>query len=430
MTNAARELDIVLFGATGFTGRLVAAYLAKSAGAAVRWAIAGRSRGKLEEVKAELVAIDSRLRELPVLVADAHDEASLDAVIPRSRVVCTTVGPFAAHGRALVDGCAQHGTHYCDITGEVPFIRASIDANHAKAIESRARIVHCCGFDSIPFDLGVHMLWDHAKRSGLELALVKGFAGEMKGAFSGGTIASMLALMEEAARDRKVRRLIADPHALDPTPSLDARARRSGARDERDQHGVRFDEDLGRWTGPFVMSGVNTRVVRRSNALLDGAYGPNFEYRESMSFPKGPKGLVAAAALTSGLGAFVAATAFGPTRELLKKVLPKPGDGPSREARDAGYFTIRFFARTEAPLRAGARPGAPRAGASRLTGRVEGTSDPGYGETAKMLGESALCLAEDAARLDPRFGVLTPATAMGMRLVDRLRAKGMTFAVE
>ena len=412
-----RDHDIVLFGATGFTGKLVAEYLARAAPKGLRWAIAGRSKAKLDAVKKELVANDASLADLPILIADGLDEASLEALVPKTRVVCTTVGPFGKYGQKLAASCARHGTHYCDITGEVPFIRTSIDDNHEHAISSHARIVHCCGFDSIPFDLGVHMLWDRAQKDSHTLAWAKGFAGKTKGSFSGGTVASMLALMEEAARDRDVRRLLGNPYGLDPDP------KRSSARAASpDQRGVRYDHDLGRWTAPFVMSAINTRIVRRSNALLGGAYGKDFRYSESMSFPKGPKGLVGASMMTAGLGVFVAAAAFAPTRDLLvKRVLPKAGEGPSKEARDAGYFEVNLIAETEPDANAEKQ---------RYVGRVVGTSDPGYGETAKMLGESALCLALDEGQLEPRFGVLTPASAMGMRLVERLRAAGMTFAVD
>jgi short subunit dehydrogenase-like uncharacterized protein len=410
-----RDYDIVLFGATGFTGKLVAEYLAQHAPKGVRWAIAGRNKEKLEAVKRELVAIDAALGELSILVADGHDEASLDALVPKTRVICTTVGPFGKHGRKLAASCARHGTHYCDITGEVPFVRASIDENHAKAIETGARIVHCCGFDSIPSDLGVHILWDHARKESGSLSWTKGFVGEMKGAASGGTAATMLAIVEEATRDRDVRRLLGNPHALDPEVP------RGRTRDpfEADVTSVAFDEDIGRWTAPFVMASVNTRIVRRSNALL--RYGEAFRYREAMSLPKGPKGLVAASAVTAGMAGFAVCAALPPTRALLARfVLPKPGEGPSREARDAGHFTLRFVAE-----------GKNESGATfRATATVKGTSDPGYGETAKMLGQSALCLAQDGERLDARFGVLTPASAMGMTLVERLRRAGMTFSVD
>jgi short subunit dehydrogenase-like uncharacterized protein len=411
----ARDHDIVLFGATGFTGKLVAEYLARHAPKGIRWAIAGRNQKKLEAVKRDLVAIDAALSDLPILIADGHDQATLDALVPKTRVVCTTVGPFGEHGRKLVATCARNGTHYCDITGEVPFIRASIDENHEKATETRARIVHCCGFDSIPSDLGVFILWDHARKQGGSLSWTKGFVGEMSGTASGGTAATMLAIVEEATRDPKVRRLLGNPHGLDPEVP------RGRTRDpfEADVRGVAFDRDIDRWTAPFVMSAINTRIVRRSNALLH--YGEPFRYREAMSLPKGPKGLVAASVVTAGMAGFAIGAALPPTRALLARfVLPKAGEGPSKEARDRGHFTLRFVAEgttgTATPLRAKAT--------------VKGTSDPGYGETAKMLGQSCLCLAADEQVLEPRYGVLTPASAMGMTLVDRLRHEGMTFAVE
>jgi short subunit dehydrogenase-like uncharacterized protein len=411
----ARDHDIVLFGATGFTGKLVAEYLARHAPKGIRWAIAGRNQKKLEAVKRDLVAIDAALSDLPILIADGHDQATLDALVPKARVVCTTVGPIGEHGRKLVATCARNGTHYCDITGEVPFIRASIDENHEKATETRARIVHCCGFDSIPSDLGVFILWDHARKQGGSLSWTKGFVGEMSGTASGGTAATMLAIVEEATRDPKVRRLLGNPHGLDPEVP------RGRTRDpfEADVRGVAFDRDIDRWTAPFVMSAINTRIVRRSNALLH--YGEPFRYREAMSLPKGPKGLVAASVVTAGMAGFAIGAALPPTRALLARfVLPKAGEGPSKEARDRGHFTLRFVAEgttgTATPLRARAT--------------VKGTSDPGYGETAKMLGQSCLCLAADEQVLEPRYGVLTPASAMGMTLVDRLRHEGMTFAVE
>ncbi len=409
-----REFDIVLFGATGFTGKLVAEYLAGRMERPGRWAIAGRNPKKLEAVKKGLVDRDARLADLTILLADGHDDTTLDALVPRARVVCTTVGPYGQHGRRLASACARHGTHYCDITGEVPFIRASIDDNHAKATETKARIVHCCGFDSIPSDLGTHLLWDHAHRQGGSLAWVKAFAGEMRGTASGGTAATMLAIVEEATRDAKVRKLLGNPHALDPVVP---RGRR---RDpfESDVRGVAFDSDIDRWTAPFVMATINTRIVRRSHALI--GYGDGFRYRESMSLPKGPRGFVAATAVSAGTAAFAIGAALPPTRALLARfVLPKAGEGPSKEVRDAGHFTFRLIAE-----------GTGTDGAAlRATATVKGTSDPGYGETAKMLGESALCLAEDDAKLEPRYGVLTPASAMGMTLVERLRAAGMTFAV-
>ena len=415
-----RPLDVVLFGATGFTGKLVAEYLAAHAGeSGVRWAIAGRSEPKLEAVRQELAKKDEALAVLPIRVADSHDVATLDALVPQARVVCTTVGPYAKHGLELARACARHGTSYCDLTGEPNFVRAVIDQCHEQARETRARLVSCAGYDSIPSDLGAHMAWDYAKRThGEGLSWVKIFTGRTKGAASGGTVASALGIMEAAKESREVRRLLLDPHGLDPVPG-------AAPRDpfEDDQRGVRFDQDLGRWTAPFVMASVNARIVRRSHALLreeatgsgrSGGYGERFRYNEAMSFGRGPRGLVTASLVTAGIGGFFAAAAFPLTRRLLeRRVLPAPGEGPSREAIESGYFEMHVLAETES--------------GKRLRGRIAGTRDPGYGETAKMLSETAMCLAKDGARLDARFGVLTPASAMGMRLVERLRAAGMTF---
>lgn len=405
-----RSYDIVLFGATGFTGKLVAEYLAARGPGDLRWALAGRSRERLEAVRRELSTSRPELGALPLEVADAGDRAALDALVAKAAVVCTTVGPYLKHGRALVAACAAAGTHYCDLTGEVPFVRAAIDEHHARAVETGARIVCCCGYDSIPSDLGVFMLHQRARSLGLTLGRVKYFAGESRGGFSGGTVASMLNLFELAAGDPSLRRTMANPHALDPD---------GHGPDGRDQTDVRYDRDLGQWTAPFVMAAVNTRVVRRSNALLGDAYGPGFRYAEAMSFGPGPKGFALSAAVTVGLGAFVGAVMVPPLRKVLaERVLPSPGEGPSKAARDNGFFVSRLVAET-----VGGTP-------STLRGRVEGRSDPGYGETAKMLGESALCLARDAAELPPGGGVLTPASAMGARLLERLRAAGMTFTVQ
>lgn len=417
----ARPFDLVLFGATGFTGRLVAEYLAEHAeDYGVRWAIAGRSSDKLEALRRELSIRDEALAELPVRIADSHDVAGLDKLVPEARVVCTTVGPYAKYGLDLARACARHGTSYCDLTGEPHFVRAVIDDCHALARETKARLVTSAGYDSIPSDLGTHMAWDHARRThGEGLAWCKVFTGRTRGAASGGTIASALGIMEAARKSREVRRLLLDPHGLDPEPG-------KGPRDpfEDDRRGIHFDKDIGRWTAPFVMATINARIVRRSHALLreepggalgDG-YGPRFRYNEAMSFERGPRGLVTASLVSAGIAAAFAAAAFEPTRSLLESfVLPAPGEGPSREAIENGFFEMYVVARTES--------------GKRLRGRVAGTRDPGYGETAKMLSETAICLAKDGARLQDRFGVLTPASAMGMRLVERLRDAGMTFDV-
>lgn len=405
-----REFDVVLWGASGYTGRLVAEYLATAPSArAVRWAIAGRDRERLEAVRAELGSAAP-----PVLVGDAADRPSLAAIASRARVVCTTVGPYARYGGDLVAACVASGTHYCDLTGEVPWIRRMIDAHHDQARERGARIVHCCGFDSIPSDLGVLMLHEAMKERGRRIARVDAFFGETRGGFSGGTIASLLGVLDEAQRDRGARRVLADPYGLDPLP-------RQGGPDGPDRRGVGYDDRLDRFTAPFVMSAINTRIVRRSNALTDYRYGRDFRYTERMSLPPGFRGLAGAAAVTATLGGFVAAMRVPALRRLIAPRLPAPGQGPTPEQRAAGYFVLRLLGEAE-PERGGA------GGPLRLLGRVEDRRDPGYGSTAVMLSESALCLAGDD--LSAPGGVLTPASAIGMRLLDRLRAAGMSWTVE
>jgi short subunit dehydrogenase-like uncharacterized protein len=404
MASTDKDLDLVLFGATGFTGQLVAEYLAKKR-PALRWALAGRSREKLERVRDGLAALDPATRDLPILVGDGLDPAAVDAIARRARVVCTTVGPFARYGSALVGACAEHGTAYCDITGEAPWIRTMIDAHHARAVATGARIVHCCGFDSIPSDLGVLLLHEHLAAQGKRLGEVHFRVVKIKGGPSGGTIATMLDMMENAG-DPAVRRALGDPYALDPDGS-------SRGPDQRDAMGPRRDADTGRWAAPFVMAAINTRVVRRSNALAEHAYGRDFRYDEGVDTGRGARGFAGALGMSAAIVGGLAAVAFPPARRLAMRFLPAPGQGPSRAEREAGGFRIELRATTT--------------GGEKLVGVVEGVNDPGYGETSKMLGESALCLAEDP--LPARGGILTPATAMGMKLVDRLRAAGMTFRV-
>jgi short subunit dehydrogenase-like uncharacterized protein len=410
---AARPLDIVLWGASGFTGRLVAEYLTRTRGGGrARWALAGRDRAKLEGIRAELARIDAAAASLPILIGDAGDPASLDAIAGQTRVVCSTVGPYARYGSELVAACVRSGTDYCDLTGEVQWIRRMIDAHHEAARASGARIVNSCGFDSIPSDLGVLMVQEEMRaRHGAPAASVDAFFGESKGGFSGGTVASLLNVLEEARHDRTVRRVVGDPYALDPSP-------RQGGPDGSDQYGVRFDRKLRRWTAPFLMAAINTRIVRRSNAVLDYPYGRDFRYREVMSVAGGAKGLATAVGISAALGGFVAAVQVRALRKLIEKRLPAPGEGPSEALRNSGYFVVRLIGE-----------GSPAGGGApvRLLGKVAAQADPGYGATSKMLAEAALCLALDD--LPARGGVLTPASAMGTRLIDRLRKAGMTFDV-
>ena len=406
-----KRFDVVLWGATGFTGALVAEYLATHhRGGPLRWAIAGRSKAKLNRVREALCAVDPAASSLPVLIGDSDDRASLDAIAGDARVVISTVGPYTLYGSNLVAACVDAGTDYCDLTGETQFVRKMIDAHHTRAEASGARIVHCCGFDSIPSDLGTFMVETAMReRHGRPARVVRCLQASNGFAVSGGTVASMLESAREATTDRDVRRVLADPYSLVPGGER--------SRDQRDQLGVRWDPDFDQWSGPFALATTNSRVVMRSNALLGYAYGRDFRYGEAMSAGKGARGWLQATGMAVGTVAFFTAAAIPPTRWLLEKtVLPAPGDGPSKEARERGRFTTRFVAIADGD---GERPGT-----TRLFGAVHGMQDPGYGETAKMLSEAALCLALDE-RVPKRGGILTPAACMGGPLIERLRAAGM-----
>jgi short subunit dehydrogenase-like uncharacterized protein len=409
---AHRPYELVVFGATGFTGQLVAEYLAAHYGDTVRWAMAGRSLAKLEQVRRRLVETYPAAAQVPLLVADSNDRSALDEVARSTRAVITTAGPFLKLGLTLAAACAENGTDYCDLTGETPFVRELIDRHHETARQTGARLVPCSGFDSIPSDLGVLMLHEEAKKRGLELGATRTVVGSLHGGFSGGTIASMMMLMELAASDRNLRRLMGNPYALNP---------KGGPRgpDGSDQMGPRYDKDLGRWTGPFVMAAINTRVVRRSNALLGQAYGRDFRYAESMATGRGPMGALTSTGLSGFLGGLVATMSTAPGRAVLKRVLPAPGEGPSREAQARGSFRMHVLSHT---LKEGV-PGPV------LKGLVAGNRDPGYSGTALMIAETGLCLARDEAAAH-EGGVLTPASGPGAPLIERLRRAGMTFEVQ
>lgn len=404
-----KSFDIVLWGATGFTGQLVAEYLVRQAPTTVRWALAGRNRQKLESVRQQLAAIKPEAAELPLLLGDSHDEASLDALAAQTRVICTTVGPYARYGTPLVKTCVAQGVSYCDLTGEPLWIRSNIDAFHQKAVDSGARIVHCCGFDSIPSDLGALVLQEFAReRYGRYCQTVKHTFLAMRGGISGGTIASMLELVDQSVASKQNRRLLANPYNLVPGHPHDW--------SEQDQQGAKYDPTLGFWTAPFVMASINSRIVRRSNALLGFPYSKDFHYEETLRMP----GRLAAVGMSLGMKLLMGLLAVHPVRRLLEAtLLPEPGEGPSATTRENGFFKTQLIgtiaAEAEEPER-------------RVKVDVVGVNDPGYGETAKMLGESALCLALD--NLPEPGGILTPASAMGMALVKRLRAAGMTFQAE
>ncbi len=394
------KFDVVIWGATGFTGRLVADYLVPKA----KVAIAGRNANKLEEVQ-------RAFSEKPeMIIADSFDKEALRNMVKQAKVVCSTVGPYARYGTPLVEVCAEEGAAYCDLTGEPHWIKRNIDALQDRAASSGARIVHCCGFDSIPSDLGCWMLHQHLQQKHQRsLAKARLVVKRIKGGFSGGTVASMMALVEDAKKDPAIRKAVGDPYSLLP---------KGGTRgpDGSDQRGPRYDDALGVWTGPFVMATINTRVVRRSNALMDYAYGAQFGYGESMATGPGPKGRLRAMGIAAGFGGFAAAATIPPAKRLLERyVLPAPGEGPNEGQRTRGMFAIELIGQSDDP-NLGVR------------GQVGDSLDPGYGSTAKMLGESALELAQGTS--NGRAGILTPASAMGDALIARLRAAGMVFDVK
>lgn len=408
-----RPFDVILFGATGYTGKLVAEVLAKRAAEqGLRWALAGRDANKLAAVRDSLSRAPGAA-EIGIRIADASDRRSLDAIAKDTRVVCTTVGPYARYGSGLVAACAAAGTDYCDLTGEVQWMRRMIDAHHEEAKKSGARIVHTCGFDSIPSDLGVWMVEEHAlSKYGRPAERVTAYV-RMKGGASGGTISSMITMFEEAEKDPSLRKLLASPYALDP--EKDAEKPRVF-----DQKSVSYDEKQGTYTAPFFMAPVNTRVVRRSNALLANRYGRDMVYHETLSTGTGTKGALLGWGFLAGIGGLFAGLAIPPLRKVLAdKVLPKPGEGPTAAERDAGYFRFEIVAEGEK------RIDSP---AFSFRAKVSDDVDPGYGSTAKMLAESALCLAFDD--LPSEGGVTTPAAAMGEKLIVRLRQQGMTWDIQ
>ncbi len=385
-----REFDVVVYGASGFTGRLVAEYLVARYAGRLKWAMAGRDAAKLAAVRDEIGAP----ADTPLLVADASAPQSLDALAARTRVVITTVGPYQLYGSELVAACARAGTDYVDLCGEPAWMRTMIDAHEAQAQASGARIVFSCGFDSIPFDLGVLFLQTEAqKRFGRMFARVKGRVRKMRGTFSGGTAASLKATLEAAAKDPNVLALLKTPYAL--TPGFEGPKQPSGMKPE-------YDEDFGAWMAPFVMAAINTRNVFRSNVLMGCPYGADFVYDEMVMTGPGEKGEAIArgmAAAGSGMDG---------------KDAPKPGEGPSREERENGFYDVVFL---------GVAPDGTKLAAS-----VKGDRDPGYGSTSKMIAETALALLDDASTAG---GVWTPGAALGQRLIDRLQANaGIAFTIE
>jgi short subunit dehydrogenase-like uncharacterized protein len=386
---ADRPFDLVLFGATGFTGRLTALYLARNTPDGCRWALAGRNRVKLEQVRAELAEVDPGLADLPLLHADVTDPASLREVARQARVVATTVGPYLEHGEPLVAACAEEGTDYTDLTGEPEFVDRMYVAHHARAVETGARIVHACGFDSVPHDLGAYFTVQQLPSD--RPIRLRGLV-RASGMFSGGTFASALTAM---SRGPQMKQASAERRKVEPRPE-GRRVRAAVKRPHR-------DAEAGFWVVPLPT--VDPLVVKRSAAALE-AYGPDFEYSHYAAVRRLP----VVAAGVAGIGALAAAAQVGPLRRQLLKRVPQ-GEGPSEERRARSHFSVRFFG---------------KAGDTSVRTKVSG-GDPGYDETAKMLAEATLSLAFDAN--PPTAGQVTTAVAMGDNLLARLQKAGLRFEV-
>ncbi|MEE2526515.1 saccharopine dehydrogenase NADP-binding domain-containing protein [Hyphobacterium sp. HN65] len=405
---AERKYGVVVYGATGFTGRLVAEYLDKTyrGDPKVCWAMAGRSLSKLEAVRAEMGIPDS----VDLITADASDPESLKAMADSAHVVITTVGPYQLYGEPLLAACAEAGTDYVDLCGEPAWMAQMIGKYQEQAGKSGARLVFSCGFDSVPFDMGVWFLQAHAQKTlGAMLPRVKGRVRKMKGTFSGGTAASLTATIAAVSKDRSLLKLLTNPFSLCPGYSGPKQPHSAEAE---------YDETAQSWTAPFIMAPINTKNVHRSNFLAGHPYGADFIYDERMLTGDGPKGEKRAKAAARQEKIQNIMLAMAPTRWLLKTfMLPKPGEGPDKEARETGFYDVLFIGEA--------------ADGQVLKASVKGDRDPGYGSTSKMISECALCLLQDIDRQQTPGGVWAPAAAMGQAVIDRLQAKaGLTFAIE
>lgn len=390
--STSQEFDIIIYGASGFTGRLVAEYLNRQYGTdtSLKWAMAGRSETKLATVRDEM----GLPADTPLVTADANDTASLEEMARRARIIITTVGPYQLYGESLVAACAETGTDYVDLCGEPIWMRQMIEKYETKAMETGARIVFSCGFDSIPSDLGILLLQDKAKEMfGAPLPRVKGRVRKMQGTFSGGTAASLKASMSAIQADPSLMQHMINPYSL--APGFTGPQQPKGMKPEH-------DETLDMWVAPFIMAAINTKNVHRSNAMMNHAYGADFLYDEMMVTGPGETGKAMAEAIASD-------------NPLAREDGPKPGEGPSKVEREAGHYDILYIGLGQ--------------NGERLDVAVTGDKDPGYGSTSKMLAESAICLIRECE--ETPGGIWTTAPAMGHKLIKRLvDHAGLTFEVE
>ncbi len=401
------QYDLVILGATGFVGSIVCRYLLSHGETETgkNWAIAGRSQAKLDHL---VQSLGAKANHLSTSVVDVSDEAALTSLCSQTKVIVSTVGPYALYGETLVRVCATTGTDYCDLTGEVQWVQQMIQKYEAIAQQSGARIVHCCGFDSIPSDLGVYYLQQQSQRYWGEPCIrVKMRVKTAQGGVSGGTIASGINLITEAIDDPATRQALSNPYILCPNPD-------NGSNHPPTLIPVQIDPISHDWIAPFVMAGINTPIVLRSNALQNGAYGEGFQYDEAVLTGPGLTGWLAAQGVKRSLDLMTLALAIAPSRWLLAQVLPKPGEGPTEEAQATGFYDLRFWGQTTS--------------GHILMVKVTGDQDPGYGSTAKILAQAGLCLAKDKPKMSPRGGFWTPATIFGQDLIQRLSDYGgLTF---
>ena len=398
-----RDFDLIMWGATGFTGNLVCEYINKNyQEKELKWAIAGRNKKKISKLQKRLKIDESR-----IIIADSSDKNSLLKMTERANVICTTVGPYAKYGTNLIEACIETGTNYCDITGETQWIRRIIDKYHNHAKAKKLKIINSCGFDSIPSDMGVYFCQNAIyNKTGEYAQKISMRVAGAKGGISGGTYNSLTNVLEEASLDRNVRKTLNNPYGLNPD------GLQSGP-DKRDLMHVKFDKVSNLWIAPFVMAGINTKIVRRSNALVKFKYGENFQYNEATIAGKGFFGILKG--YLSLIPIFLATRKKGSLiKKMVDYILPKSGEGPSKKARENGYYNLRFYSYTNKKT---------------YLGKVIGDMDPGYGSTSKMLAESAICLALDKS--SEIYGILTPSVALGDALLKRLKNNaGLKFSID
>ena len=402
--NDSREFDIIIWGASGFTGRLVALYLFDKYGTTgdLKWAMGGRNLTKLEKVREEVAD-----KNVPLVIANSNDKVSLLNMVKRTKVICTTVGPYAKYGSNLVEACIKSQIHYCDLAGEVQWMNKMINRHHEAAKVNGSKIVHACGFDSIPSDMGVYFIQKESKaKRGSIAQKIKMRVAAISGGISGGTYASLSRILEEAQKDKMVYKILTNPYALNP---IDKQV----GKDKLDLRSVIFDEASQSWIGPFIMASINTKVVRRSNVLSSYAYGESFRYDEATIFGKGFLGRVKGILSTISIGLIMSAKHGSLLKKGLDILFPIPGEGPTNKKMEKGFYNLRFYITLE--------------DGSNAFAKVTGDMDPGYGSSSKMLAESAVCLAKD--KLSNTSGILTPSLAMGDSLLKRLEKNaGLTFS--